>query len=428
MSGQQWAQSLAQLSNNQMQFFGGHPHSAVSSSQGASRNGGGQQWQNALSIVSMNRKPFDNMPYNSMAAQQWPHALNLMSQKSMQNYVAGKSAFTGPVWPAALNLLEDKWRQGDNRQLGAAMGDRNLWASANMANARNGTQWSQAIGVLANHMQQQMQQNQMLPWQPWPAQAQGYPAIGGQSSPMHQLPPRSLALLPEAVSISDTTSLHSKTSSELHVFHAARALYKAAQEGDVSEASRLLREGHANPDCRNPRGATPLFAAAFSNRAEIVRVLLAAQADPDRTNNDGVTPAFIAAQTDSRDALELLLRAGADSDRSRKDRATPVFIGAANNSCKALELLLRFHADPNLQNKNGDTPLTIAAHSSHYEAVQMLLNSNANVNAPGYMNQETALDCAYRESDCATSDHKKQRADAVKQLLLNAGARLRSEL
>lgn len=288
------------------------------------------------------------------------------------------------------------------------------WGGGGTVSPYGGSQtWSGALSLMNN---------------PWPGQQQSVmPYRSGAVTPPSSvgLSPDMLALVPEAMSnsqLSDTASVVSAASSEFSTLNAARSLYKACQDGDFREAERVLKEGYVNPDCRNPKGATPLFAAAFGNHQQVVKLLLECEADADRTNNDSATPAFIAAQRDSSAALKLLLNAKADPDRSRKDRATPTFIASANSSVGSLEMLLREKADPNLANKNGDTPLTIAAYSGHLQAVRLLLRAKANVNAPGYKGQESALDCAVRAEESANNAEARSKAEAVKQLLLQCGA------
>eukprot|EP00416_Gambierdiscus_australes_P027669 CAMPEP_0171081276 /NCGR_PEP_ID=MMETSP0766_2-20121228/16398_1 /TAXON_ID=439317 /ORGANISM="Gambierdiscus australes, Strain CAWD 149" /LENGTH=480 /DNA_ID=CAMNT_0011538571 /DNA_START=3 /DNA_END=1445 /DNA_ORIENTATION=+ len=376
------------------------------------------QWQNSLNLLF----PPQPQPQHWQDWRQWkypgmPPMQPMQPQLPQWQYkglVQGKPVPVSP-WSQALGLLEQPWWQSQFAQKQAPfpmypapppagypqpMLDFSQPSPFETSSkfGSNGGKWALALNLMDPWRQQPQQQLQQPPWGP--------PAT-----------PELLALLPETVSeSSETRSLASD-----HI-EAARALYKACQDGDIAETQRLLQEGLAQPDCRNPRGATPLFAAAHGNHSAAVRLLLEHRADADRANNDSATPAFIAAQRNSATALSLLLRARADPDRSRKDRATPAFIAAANGSLAALGILLRGRADPNLANRNGDTPLTIAAYSSHAQVVQLLLDSGANVNAPGYHGEETALDCARRAEASARSEEARQNAEIVVQLLISAGA------
>lgn len=421
-AGNQWASALNFLVAEKRQQYG-HPFSICNSpcpSQSGtstkaslwSQESGSSQWSTALSSLKGNWQPQANA-YGmsgklSAMALQWGNALGLLAHQQWkpQSYPFGVPS------QAFMDAQEQQWKYGQQPQPVFSAPPINPFSGGGM-----NQKWPYALSL--------MEQKWSYDWQPQVGN-------GGWSSqfPSQQLPTDALALLPEATCTppSDSLSFGSQTSSELQLVVHARSLYRACQDGNASEADRILRAGLASPDCRNPKGSTPLFAAAFGNHAAVVRLLLTAQADPDRANNDSATPAFIAAQKNCTAALELLLQAKSDPDRSRKDRATPTFIAAANGSTAALELLLRASAEPNLANKNGDTPLTIASYASNAEAVERLVRARANVNAPGYQGEETALDCAYRAQAHATSPEVRVKAEIIIEALVMAGARPRADL
>lgn len=361
---------------------------------------------------------------------QWRNALDLLARQTLQpteSAGGATSSSNGASMPRGGQQSLNNHSLGNSQSQSAqsTRGGLHPWSSGSAVGVGGSTipasaRWSYALSLL-----QQQQQRARQGQSPWPGPCGTNNGSLSWESPQlpTPVPSNNSQLGPEvwSSSMSETTSQMS-LSTENSLTNPARLLYKVCQDGNVTEVDRLLRDGIVDPDCRNPRGATPLFAASHGNHVPVMKLLLAAQADPDRTNNDGVSPVFIAAQKNSMAAVHLLLQARADPDRSRKDRATPAFIAAANNSFASLGLLLRARADPGLANKNGDTPLTIAAYSCNLEAIRLLITFKANVNAPGYQGQETALECAQRAQDAAVNDELKAKADGVIEALLAAGA------
>ena len=79
--------------------------------------------------------------------------------------------------------------------------------------------------------------------------------------------------------------------------------------GGWLECAALLLEAGCDPDRADPRGRTPLHAAAARGSLELTRLLLEHEADTDAIDEDGVTPEAVARSWVGKDVeAELRLR------------------------------------------------------------------------------------------------------------------------
>lgn len=163
----------------------------------------------------------------------------------------------------------------------------------------------------------------------------------------------------------------------IHSVFAPRALYEAAQDGDIAEAQRILEEQLCSPDLPNSRGETPLWTAAFHGHAAAIKLLLAHLADPDRANSHGATAAYAAAAACAVGALSVLLQARANPDLSNEEGVAPIFWAAQEGQVEVLELLLAARADPDVADNEGCTAAHMAALKDHEEVLELLLEASA---------------------------------------------------
>ncbi|MFJ1547202.1 ankyrin repeat domain-containing protein [Streptomyces sp. NPDC088246] len=102
-----------------------------------------------------------------------------------------------------------------------------------------------------------------------------------------------------------------------------------------------------------------LAAAAGDGHVELLQRLLAQGADPDTRDPDGATPLYLAAVQGENRCAELLLAAGAlPNAESRGWRSgLPLAAAATKANLSLVELLLRHGADPHLRESEGGSAL-----------------------------------------------------------------------
>lgn len=189
-----------------------------------------------------------------------------------------------------------------------------------------------------------------------------------------------------------------------------RALVHAVDRGDV-EMVRILLEAGAHPDLRG-NGFTPLGLAALRGHSRIASLLLRAGADVDLKGADGNTPLFLAAWLDRADVVRALLPYRPDftlpnkgytepaplfdsflstqrphfyrpDERlNRYEGLTALGVAALENSVGALGLMLEAGADPHFRDRGGLDALFYAIYRHNRGAADLLLSRGAE---PGYL-------------------------------------------
>ncbi len=93
--------------------------------------------------------------------------------------------------------------------------------------------------------------------------------------------------------------------------HGYKPLTLAAYNGNIDVALFLIDK--VNSINGNSKYGTPLTAAVFKGRKEIVRVLLKAGANPDIADTNGTTPLHYAVMMNDAETVRLLVNANADT-------------------------------------------------------------------------------------------------------------------
>ena len=113
---------------------------------------------------------------------------------------------------------------------------------------------------------------------------------------------------------------------------------------------------------------TPLMAAAFAGRADLIRALVERGAGLNVTNPHGLTALHEAAAEDHADAVRTLLDLGADIEAASTHGHTPLMVAAAWGCGDVVRLLLARGADVHHRDQAGCSALAIAEEKDQEEA------------------------------------------------------------
>jgi cytohesin len=162
---------------------------------------------------------------------------------------------------------------------------------------------------------------------------------------------------------------------------ATRSLHKAAEDGDLATALRLLAADPYLVKSREEYKLTPLHRAAAAGHADVVRALLDRSAQVDARDYGGGTALHAAAAGGHVDAAAALLDRGADPSAPDEEGLTPLHLAARNGRSATAALLLARGADPNARGRFTGMPLHEAADRGHLGMVGLLLEHGGLANA-----------------------------------------------
>jgi ankyrin repeat protein len=160
-----------------------------------------------------------------------------------------------------------------------------------------------------------------------------------------------------------------------------RALYEAAEEGDLNAISKLL-DGGAYVDAVIGGDGSPLIGAARQGQLEAASLLLDRGADPNmRVPGDG-NPLIMAARDGHVRLVELLLERGANVDQLAPDAENALIQASRHGQLPVVRLLVARGADVNLRGwvpldrdqTSGEcrTPLSMAWRGKHVSVANFL--------------------------------------------------------
>jgi ankyrin repeat protein len=172
---------------------------------------------------------------------------------------------------------------------------------------------------------------------------------------------------------------------------------KAAQEGNITEAEKLLKSGEL-VNQTTIGNQTPLHLAAAEGQDDMVKWLLSHEANPLAQDQNGKTPADFATSQGYKQTAQLILDyvqlvedeekaiAAGDTEALRKlllqdvRGYTVLHVAAQLGAIEVVADEIKSGADVNAQTINGITPLHKAVISGKLEISQLIIDGGADVN------------------------------------------------
>ena len=144
---------------------------------------------------------------------------------------------------------------------------------------------------------------------------------------------------------------------------------------------QLLLESGADPNVKDVIQATPLIAAARSQKIESVKALLNFKnVDLEAKDISGGTALLQTVSARSKPIAQLLIQAKANINTTDSQQRTPLHIAIDNKDVEILQLLCEQGANVNAQDYSKRTPLVLAIEENCLECCKILLKHKADPN------------------------------------------------
>lgn len=186
-------------------------------------------------------------------------------------------------------------------------------------------------------------------------------------------------------SVAQESDLQPKDTKERPLSPFDKALYEAAEDGNISEINRLLDAG-ANVNCVIEGDGSPLIGAARNGRLAVVRLLLDRGADPNLAISGDGNPLIMASREGQADVVTLLLDRGARIDEVVPGDENALIQASGNGQLVVVKFLVSRGANVNKRvwvedypGRKGEwrTPLSMARKGRYEAVVTFLLASGA---------------------------------------------------
>ncbi len=180
---------------------------------------------------------------------------------------------------------------------------------------------------------------------------------------------------------SQSSSKHARRSSPLD-----RALYEAAESGEISDIERLLNAG-ANINCALAGDGSPLIGAAREGQLATVRFLLERGADPNMPVPGDGNPLIMATREGHAAVVTLLLDRGARIDEVVPGDENALIQASGSGQLAVARLLVSRGANVNARvwaeqshlpgGGEWRSPLSVARRGSHADVIAYLVSAGA---------------------------------------------------
>jgi cytohesin len=152
------------------------------------------------------------------------------------------------------------------------------------------------------------------------------------------------------------------------------AWHTAAASADPASPAFLavLSEHRVDVNQKDQIGNSPLHAAAYFGRVELIDALLSTGARADARNEDGVLPLHLAASEGHAEVVQRLLARTAVDAVVVDGGETALHVAAAAGQVRVVEVLLAAGADPEAKDRRGGTPAHHAEKARSRAAVDLL--------------------------------------------------------
>jgi ankyrin repeat protein len=159
-------------------------------------------------------------------------------------------------------------------------------------------------------------------------------------------------------------------------------LMAAAYAGRADVVKALVEQGQ-DVNAHSTVDETAVYFASTDGDAESVKLLLQHKAVPDvAIAVGGASAVHLAAERGNEAVLRALLEAGAKADVPDLRGRTPLFCATEAGSLECVRVLLAAKANPNYTGKIKYSPLLVAAEKGWLEIVKAMLDAGADMNKP----------------------------------------------
>jgi ankyrin repeat protein len=199
-----------------------------------------------------------------------------------------------------------------------------------------------------------------------------------------------------------------------------RALFEAAEDGELSDIEELLRAG-ANVNAVIDGDGTPLMGAANDGHLEAVRLLLDRGANPNIPVDGDGNALIVAAGEGHFEVVRLLLDRGADPNAAVLGDGNPLIAAASEGHADIVSLLLDRGANIDQVVPGDENALIQASGEGHLDVVRLLVNRRADVNVRVWIEPNPWLPNG--EWRTALSEARREGHQDIVLFLLSAGAK-----